>query len=145
MKLIYFITALLLSAFTTPLQAADDLRQRVELPPMMRLHMMSNMRDHLLAFAEIQQALANNAFDQAADIAETRLGMTSLKAHGAEHMAGFMPKAMQDTGNNMHHAASQFAVIAQNSAVTGDMKAPLAALAAITQQCVACHTAFRVQ
>ncbi|MBI5751292.1 MAG: hypothetical protein HZA59_03975 [Hydrogenophilales bacterium] len=34
--------------------------------------------------------------------------MTSLASHGAAHMAQYMPKAMQDIGTDMHHAASRF-------------------------------------
>ncbi|MFO7653173.1 MAG: hypothetical protein R6X25_05050 [Candidatus Krumholzibacteriia bacterium] len=55
----------------------------VELPDQLRLHMLANMRDHLLALQQIQAALASEEFDQAAQIAEQRLGMTSLERHGA--------------------------------------------------------------
>ena len=121
----------------------SDTRQLVELPPMMREHMLGNMRDHLLTVAEIQQALAAGAFDEAAEIAETRLGMSSLTAHGASHMAPYMPKEMQQIGTEMHHAASRFAVVAQDGAVDGALQPAIDALSKITRQCVACHAAFR--
>jgi hypothetical protein len=123
---------------------AQDTRQKVDLPPMMQQHMMSNMREHLLAVTEIQEALAAGAFDRAADIAETRLGMSSLNAHGASHMAPHMPEAMRDIGTGMHRAASRFAVAAQEAAVTGDTRRALGSLAAVTRQCVACHAAYRI-
>lgn len=66
--------------------------------PMMQQHMLGNMRDHLLALTEIQEALAAGAFDRAADIAETRIGMSSLDSHGASHMAPHMPQGMRDIG-----------------------------------------------
>jgi ABC-type microcin C transport system permease subunit YejE len=124
--------------------AANDTRQLIEFPPMMRQHLLSNMRDHLAAITEIQQALSSGTFDQAAEIAEKRIGMSSLISHGASHMAPYMPKAMQKIGTQMHRAASQFALIAQESAVDGDIKRAIGGLAKITQQCVACHAAFRV-
>jgi cytochrome c556 len=124
--------------------AAADTRQKVELPPMMRDHMMGNMRDHLLAVTEIQEALAAGAFDRAADIAERRLGMSSLNSHGASHMAPHMPQAMRDIGTGMHRAASRFAVAAQEAAVTGDTRRALGSLAEMSRQCVACHAAYRV-
>ncbi len=37
------------------------------------------------------------------------------------------------------------AVAALEAAATGDIKPSLAALARVTQQCVACHSAYRVQ
>ena len=123
--------------------SSGDTRQLVELPDMMREHMLVNMRDHLAAITEIQDALAAGTFDQAANLAETRIGMSSLEAHHASHMAPFMPKEMQEIGTQMHRAASQFALVAKETAVDGNMKRAIGALAKITQQCVACHAAYR--
>jgi cytochrome c556 len=137
------VAALFMLVVATAARAADT-RQKVELPPMMRDHMLANMRDHLLAVSEIQDALAKGAFDRAADIAENRVGMSSLKSHGASHMAPYMPEAMRDIGTGMHRAASRFAVAAQEAAVTGDTRRALGSLAEVTRQCVACHAAYRV-
>jgi hypothetical protein len=129
-------------------QSADtpkDPRTWVELPDELRLHMLANMRDHLLALQQIQEALAGEEFSRAARIAEQRLGMTSLERHGAHALGPFMPEAMRTTGTAMHRAASQFAVTANDASVTGDLRPALAALARVTAQCVACHEAFRVQ
>jgi len=43
--------------------APTDTRPLVQLPEQMRLHMLSNMRDHLLALQQIQDALANERLD----------------------------------------------------------------------------------
>lgn len=125
--------------------AAADTRPLVQLPEQMRLHMLSNMRDHLLALQEIQEALSKERFDEAARIAEQRLGMTSLALHGAHDVAPLMPEQMRRIGSSMHRAASQFAVAAGDASATGDAKPALAALADVTAQCVACHEGFRVQ
>jgi hypothetical protein len=152
-KLKIVFVLLVLALFALPIAASDnmessnsesDARQLVEFPAKMRQHMLGNMRDHLTAISEIQQALSSGDFDKAADIAETRIGMSSLSAHGASHMAAFMPDKMQAIGTQMHRSASRFAVIAQESAVDGNVKSALAGLAKITQNCVACHAAFRV-
>jgi hypothetical protein len=137
------LLSLLLATPLAPAQATDN-RQPVTLPAPMRAHMLANMRDHLTALAEIQSALAAGKYDQAADVAESRLGMSSLERHGAAHMAGHMPKAMQDIGTAMHRAASRFARTAQGTVVAGDLPRALATLAEVTQQCVACHTGFRL-
>ena len=55
--------------------AAADTRVMVQFPEMLRTHTLANMRDHLLALAEIQDQLARGAYDKASDIAEQRLGM----------------------------------------------------------------------
>lgn len=121
-----------------------DPRQLVKFPEPMRLHTITSMRDHLTALQEINIALSQNAFDKAASIAEQRLGMSSLELHGAAHIAPFMPRGMQDIGTQMHHAASRFAVAAQNASVGNDLRPALAALGAVMQQCVACHAAYRL-
>jgi hypothetical protein len=125
--------------------APGDVRQAVAFPAPMKEHTLTNMRDHLVALAEIQEALANGAFDRAARTAEQRLGMSSLGAHGAHEVARVMPQGMQDIGSLMHRNASRFAVEAQSSSATGDLKPALAALARVTQTCTACHSAYRLE
>jgi hypothetical protein len=131
-----------------PASAAEngtDSRELIALPEMMQQHMLANMRDHLFAIAEIQDALAGGDFDRAADIAEERLGMSSLASHGAAHMARYMPEPMQAIGTRMHRAASRFALLAQEASVDGDLRRALKGLADVTRQCNACHTAYRIR
>lgn len=139
-KAIFLSAAAMLFAMPVFAAGDQDARQLVKLPAMMKQHMLGNMRDHMLAIHEIQGALAKNELDKAAEIAEQRIGMSSLASHNAAHMAPYMPKTMQDIGTEMHHAASRFAM----SAKEGEPLKTLADLALITQQCVACHAAFRL-
>jgi len=131
-------------AAATTAGAPGDARQLVQFPEAMRLHTIASMRDHLLALQEINVALSRNEFDVAARTAEQRLGMSSLEAHGAAHLAPHMPKPMQEIGTGMHRAASRFAVEAQNASVGNDVRPALAALGAVMQQCVACHATYRL-
>jgi hypothetical protein len=146
MKRITLLAVAATMAFTGgAVVAQPDTRQLVELPPMMSQHMLANMRDHLVTINAIQQALAAADFDNAAELAEKRLGMSSLSTHGAAHMAPYMPQEMQAIGTSMHHAASQFAVIARETAVDGNMSRAMAGLAKVTNQCVTCHSAYRTR
>lgn len=120
-------------------------RKLVRFPEEMRQHTLANMRDHLFAITEIQEALAQGALDRAAGISEKRLGMTSLAAHSAHELSEFMPQGMQELGSAMHRNASRFAVAAQDASATGDLRPALRALAEVTRSCVACHAAYRVQ
>lgn len=122
-----------------------DVRQLVKFPDEMRIGTLANMRDHLLAIGQIQTALATEKYVEAADIAENRLGMTSLKLYGAHDVAKYMPQGMQDTGTVMHRTASRVAIQAQNAAATGDVKPALAELGQLTQACIACHAGYRIQ
>ena len=143
MKL-YLSLLLTLSILASVSWAEQDTRQKLDFPEMMQQHMLANMRDHLLAISEIQALLATAEYDKAAEVAEQRLGMSSLDHHGAAHMASMMPKEMQDIGTNMHKAASQFAVTVVDAGASGDLKRTLGDLSKVTQQCVACHSAYRV-
>ena len=71
--------------------------------------------------------------------------MSSLEMHGAAEVAQYMPKGMQEAGTAMHRSASQFATVAKDASVTGDVKSALASLARLSQTCVACHAAYRLQ
>lgn len=124
---------------------AADPRPVVKFPESMRIHTLANMRDHLLALQQIEEALSKGRYDRASDIAEERLGMSSLALHGAHDLAPFMPEGMQNIGTEMHRAASRFALAAKDASATGDVKPALAALADVSRQCVACHSSYRVQ
>jgi hypothetical protein len=129
----------------TATTSTSDTRVVVEFPPALVEHTLANMRDHLLALQEITQALSKGATDTAAKVAEERLGMTSLKLHGAQEVAKYMPQGMQDAGSGMHRAASRFAIEVQNAGVTDDLKPALAALGAVVTQCVGCHAGYRLK
>jgi hypothetical protein len=122
-----------------------DTRVAVEFPAPMREHILTNMRDHLLAISQIQEAMGNGKFDKAAEIAENRLGQTALKTHNAYENSKFMPKGMQEIGTQMHRSASKFAIEVQNSSATGDMKPAMLALSKTTQACVACHAGYKLK
>jgi len=140
-KSLHAIAPILL-LFTSNISFADeDSRELVELPEMMQQHMMSNMRDHLMAINEILVYMANGQPDQAAEVAESRLGMSSLNTHGASHMAKFMPEGMRQAGTSMHRAASRFALKAQE----GEALPAYSALTEVTSACVACHSGYRIR
>lgn len=136
-----FILAVLVSSLSSNSVASDDTRELVELPEMMQQHMLANMRDHLSAINEILVFLGTDELEKAAEVAEYRLGMSSLESHGASHMATYMPEGMRQAGTAMHRAASRFALKAQE----GEALPTYKALSDITSACVACHSGYRVK
>lgn len=140
-SIIHTIISTLLILTGTTTSAYSDSRQLVELPEMMQQHMMSNMRDHLQTINQILIYLGNDQMDMAAEIAEQRLGMSSLDLHGASHMSKFMPEGMREAGTNMHKKASRFALIAEE----GDLLAAYKKLAEVTTSCVSCHSGYRIR
>jgi len=133
------------TARVKPKTASKDTRQVVHFPTRLRQETLANMRDHLLALQQIQEALAKFEFDQAGDIAEQRLGMSSMPLHGAHEVARYMPPGMRDAGSGMHRSASRLAVAAKDAGATGDLKPVFDAMAKVTAQCVACHAGYRVK
>lgn len=140
-KMLRITTFAVMALASTISFAKEDPRQMVKLPDMMQQHMLSNMRDHMATLNEILIDMASGQLDKAADIAESRLGMSSLEAHGASHMAKFMPEGMRKAGTSMHRAASRFALRAQE----GDPLPAYRALTEVTSACVACHSAYRIR
>jgi len=140
--------AAILASSVQPVIAMDEKRQLVKLPPKMQDHMLANMRDHLVALDEILDELAKGQVDAAGRIAEARLGMSSLSSHGAAHMAKFMPEGMAKLGTQMHRAASQFVLVAQDAEIEPGKDAQrkvYRALQKVTQNCNACHQAYRIR
>lgn len=135
------IVSTLLVLTGTMSSAHSDSRQLVELPEMMQQHMMSNMRDNLETINQIQIYLGSDEMDMAAELAEQRLGMSSLDLHGASRMAKFMPEGMRAAGTNMHKAASRFALTAEE----GDLLAAYKKLAELTSTCVSCHSSYSIR
>ena len=121
--------------------ATNDTRLMVELPAPMKAHMLENMRGHLLVIDQLLKFLSEEKFDEAADLAEAELGMSSLHKHGAHHIAPYYPKGMRLAGQTMHKSASQFSRVAQE----GDTLAALKALSKVTAACTACHAGYKVQ
>jgi cytochrome c553 len=140
-KNIYWLLVIVLLCFNIMSIAEEDTRQFVQMPDMLQQHMLSNMRDHLAAINEILENMSKGLLDKAAEVAESRIGMSSLGSHGASHMAKFMPEGMRNAGNKMHRAASRFALKAQE----GDALAAYGALTDVTAACVACHSAYRIR
>lgn len=134
-----------------------DGRELLHFPPPMQANFLKNMRDHVETLNAALQALAASDYDAASKVVAERLGLNSPSAAGCKPkdanappppadsmdamMALYMPEAMRGIGLAMHTAASEFAVAAK----THDSKKALEALSRITPNCVACHTAYRVQ
>jgi hypothetical protein len=138
-----------------------DERQFVAFPPEMRANQLRDMRDHVAALSGIFNELSSGNYEGAAKLADERLGLDSPSAAGCkakpagappaakgpmeEMMNLYMPEPMRATGLAMHSSASEFASVARSAAKTGDTKAVFGALSKVTANCVACHSAYRVQ
>lgn len=148
MRFLLPVLAALLAMVPRAFAADADTRTLVSMPAPMQEHMLANMRDHLAALDEILASIAAGRLDQAAVVAEKRIGMSSLSLHGASHMAPLMPPAMQEIGTSMHRAASRFAIVAQDADVIRSVEAfrdLTGALQAVTAACTACHAGFRLR
>jgi hypothetical protein len=121
----------------------SDLRQLVSMPEQARQLMREDMLDHLSALNEIIGYLAENNLDAAANVAQTRMGKSSMGKHRATGMGPgrFMPLDMRNIGWGMHESATEFSRIAKE----GDIKGAYSALQKLTTSCVGCHYSFRTR
>ena len=120
-----------------------DTRQFVEMPEQARKLMREEMLEHLSALNEIIAYLAANNLDAAAEVAESKMGRSSMGKHRGTGMGPgrFMPPEMRSIGRGMHEAATEFSQRAKQ----GDSKNAYVALQKITGSCVACHYGYRTR
>lgn len=123
--------------------SGGDTRQLVSMPDQARELMRKDMLDNLSALNEIIGYLASNSLDAAADVAETRMGRSSMGQHRGTGMGPgrFMPLEMRNLGWGMHDAATEFSKVAKQ----GDLKSAYSALQKVTSSCVACHYSYRTR
>lgn len=134
-----------------------DARIEVDVPGPMKAMMLSNMRGHQQAIADILAALAKSDGEGAAKIAESRLGMGSPGSAACKPnattgelgdmpkmMASHMPEEMRALGMAMHAQATKFAEEAARVKAGGDLRPALAELSQTVQACNACHAAYRL-
>ena len=123
--------------------AASKHRQLVDMPEQARDLMRDDMLNHLSALNQIIGLLGENNLDEAAAVAESRLGRSSMGKHRGTGMGPgkFMTPEMRSQGHGMHAAATEFAEVAKK----GDAKSAYAALHNITSGCVGCHYSFRIR
>jgi hypothetical protein len=120
-----------------------DHRQLVAMPDEASQLMRKDMLDHLSALNEIIALLVENNLDAAADVAETRMGKSSMGKHRATGMGPgrFMPLEMRNIGWGMHESATELSQAARE----GNLKGAYSALQKVTSSCVACHYSYRTR
>lgn len=125
-----------------------DARTKIELPGDIEKKMLVNMRDHIGALDDIIQAVQAGDYEKAEDVAESRLGWSSLVRRGDQEVANHWAKPMQKMADQMYRSASNFVIVAQNASVEDSKEGyqqMLAALGEVTSACRTCHEAYRVR
>jgi hypothetical protein len=130
---------------SAPPVPAGGLRVAVAFPPQLKREVLATMRMHLQGIANVQQAMAEGKYDEAAQIATMALGMSSMHGEQAQQEARYMPPGMRALGAQLHMQAGEFVLAAQNATATGDVRKPQQLLGRMLQTCVACHATYRLQ
>lgn len=120
-----------------------DSRQLVEMPEQARFYMRQDMLDHLRALNEIIGLLAAEDYETLAEVAEKRIGRSSMGKYRSTGMGPgrFMPLEMRNTGWSMHDAASELATHAKDK----NQKGIYQSLQKLTTACVICHSSYRIR
>lgn len=142
MRIASFLVALVLGAgVLVPGTSSADARAAVRLDPDIKAQFLANMRDYMAVVDQAIGGLATEDFGPAAEAMEQRMGMSSMADPRMKRMMMAVPDSMRALGRSMHQAASRFAVKAEE----GSRVESLRALREVTQTCVACHAAFRLE
>ena len=126
----------------------QDSRQLISVPNDTESKMLVNMRDHIVALDEIIAAVQAEDYEKAENIAEFRLGWSSLVRRGDQEVANHWATPMQKMADEMYRSASNFVIVAQDASVEDSKegyKKMLGALHKMTSSCRNCHEAFRVR
>lgn len=124
---------------------AEDMRQLAPLPLAAQETLREEMLANLRALNEVLELLAADKLKEAGEVAEKELGLSAMGKHMDKPLDArpgpHMPSAMHKIGMAGHQAASAFA----RAAATGDKSKALAALPALTTNCISCHHAYRIR
>lgn len=113
-----------------------DTRISLNLSPEMKQHQLQNMRSHLEAVQTITGLLAKRKFDQAAQIAHTKLGLTDEM----KKMCSMFGNAkFRRLGLAFHKSGDELG----NILSTRNLNKSLQALNVTMSYCVQCHATFR--
>lgn len=113
-----------------------DIRKSLNLSPAMKQHQLANMRSHVEAVQSIVGLLSTGDFDQAAEIAHSKLGLTDEM----KKMCGmFGNEQFDQLGLAFHKSGDELG----DTLKTKDMSKSLKALNKTMGYCVECHATFR--
>ena len=113
-----------------------DSRTPLNLSPEMKQHQLSNMRSHIEAVQSIIGLMSAGDFDQASQLAHSKLGLTDEM----KQMCGmFGNEKFEQLGLAFHKSGDELGNVLQSK----DMTRSLQALHDTMGYCVQCHEAFR--
>ena len=114
----------------------QDGRTSLGLPPQMKQHQLANMRSHLVAVQAILNSIAEGDFEQAAQTAHAKLGLT-------EEMKNMCNMFENDDFRTLGFAFHESGDALGDVLETGDTTQSLQAIQATMGYCVQCHASFR--
>lgn len=138
-----FLVVLAMALIATGGAAAEDTRTAIKLPAEMREDFLEHMRNHMDSLDDVMSQLAGADFKGAAKVAREQLVPGSDKGFGR-----YLPIEFREMGLGMHRAAVDFAEAVENvpaEPTASDWKKAMASLQAISAQCRACHSTFRME
>jgi hypothetical protein len=116
--------------------AMDDGRTSLDLNPMQKNHQLSNMRSHLEAVQQITVLLSTEKYDEASQIAYTKLGSTTEMRLMC---ASFGNKDFENLGLEFHKSADLMSEVFKKQ----DKNESLQALSNTLNYCVQCHKTYK--
>ena len=149
LKMISMVACIAVSGyFSVNAGEMKDSRQLINVPKNIEKKMLVNMRDHIVALDEIIGAVETSEYEKAEDIAEFRLGWSSLVRLGDQEVADHWAAPMQKMADDMYRSASNFVIVVQNASADESKesyKKIVGAMGKVTTACRNCHETYRVR
>jgi len=114
----------------------SDSRISLGLGPKQKQHQLANMRSHLEALQSILGMISENRFDEAAEIAHQKLGLTPEMQQMCNM---FTNKEFRATGIAFHQSGDALG----DTLKSRDLKQSLQALHTTMNYCIQCHATYR--
>jgi len=118
------------------MKMSPDNRISLELNGMQKNHQLMNMRSHLEAIQTIVSLIAQEKYDEASEVAYTKLGSTTEMRMMC---ASFGNKEFETLGLDFHESADKMSEIFKQK----DKDKSLEAIANTMNYCVQCHATYR--
>lgn len=122
------------------MHSVEDTRISLGLPPKMKQHQLANMRSHLEAIQEIIGLIAKEEFDDASEVAHSKLGLTDEMKTMCNMMGN---EDFTKLGLSFHKSGDALGDALSEASASKNAKKSLDALQTTLGFCTQCHATYR--
>ena len=127
---------------------ADDRRMLVAMPEAARQSLLLGMQNHMAVLSTLLSYIANERFEQAAQLADAGLRIGPFDSEVERDAATYFPPEMRDAGDSLREAGRRLAVAARKAEADRSyyrMRRLAGAVDEVAATCNMCHAYYRIR